>query len=445
MKSFESRLTIFLSYSFIQRARTRARSFQCLYKGDTATERAPNATPTKTSATEEEFKRRATTKTIADSRSTRTPLYTKSSGKRTTAREVSGGKEDGATKTPSNGSGSGKMGENGGDGPTATYSDSHYVTGGPPDGMKTRKCTSEEDLKYGDDGTTDTGHSRPGDTSESTGSIKGQDDKDTSAAENHGPATNKYSPTPDSATKTPEGTAGTTKDPKQPNTVAIQDLKLSSSKTANYPEKQTAGPDQSPGDPGESTSAKHGDAKTTGDDKLSDAGNSPLTPETTPNDGRGEDGEATATAAVATDTSNTNADPADNVYTTTNTKTDTKSDKGNTTGSSAGEKSAGEKSAGNNPPTTEKAPNDGMGKNGGTTATAAVATDTSNTNADPADNDYTTTNTKTNTNSDKGNDDVPQCNSTSGRRCIFPYYFNMAVSSNFLLKAELPRRNQFSI
>ncbi len=31
MKSFESRLTIFLSYSFIQRARTRARSFQCLY------------------------------------------------------------------------------------------------------------------------------------------------------------------------------------------------------------------------------------------------------------------------------------------------------------------------------------------------------------------------------------------------------------------------------
>ncbi len=32
MKSFESRLTIFLSYSFIQRARTRARSFQCLYK-----------------------------------------------------------------------------------------------------------------------------------------------------------------------------------------------------------------------------------------------------------------------------------------------------------------------------------------------------------------------------------------------------------------------------
>ncbi len=33
LKSFESRLTIFLSYPFIQRARTRARSFQCLYNG----------------------------------------------------------------------------------------------------------------------------------------------------------------------------------------------------------------------------------------------------------------------------------------------------------------------------------------------------------------------------------------------------------------------------
>ena len=500
---------------------------------DTETERAPNATPTKTSATEEEFKRRATTETIADSRSTRTPLHTKTPGERTTAREVSGGKEDGATKTPANGSDSGKMGGNGGGGPTATFSDSDYVTGGPPDGMKTKKYTTEDsESEYGDDRTAITNHSRPGDTSESTGSIKGQDDKDTSAAENHDPTINKRSPTPDRATMTPKGTAGTTKDPKQPNTVATQDLKQSSSKTANYPEKQTAGPDQSPEYQGELNS-KYDDAKALGDDKHSDAGNNPPTTENAPNDGMGEKGGTAATAAVATDTSHTNADPADNDYTTTNTKTDINSDEGNPTGSSAGAKSAGNnppttenapndgmgenggtaataavatdtshtnadpadndytttntktdinsdegnptgssagaKSAGNNPPTTENAPNDGMGKNGGTAAMAAVATDTSNTNADPADNDYTTTNTKTDTNSDKGNptgssagaksagakstgvdgddgsNDVPRCNSTSGRRCIFPYQFNMAVSSNFLLKAEIPSRKQFSI
>ncbi len=40
MKSFESRLTIFLSYSFMQRARTRARSFQCLYTEEEEEERS---------------------------------------------------------------------------------------------------------------------------------------------------------------------------------------------------------------------------------------------------------------------------------------------------------------------------------------------------------------------------------------------------------------------
>ena len=356
---------------------------------DTETERAPNATPTKTSATEEEFKRRATTKTIADSRSTRTPLFTKSSGERTTARKGSGGgNEDENFETASSNESSDSRGVESGGGPT---SDSYHVTG--PDGKTEKYASEDSESEYGDDGITDTNHSRPGDISESTGS-RGQNDKDTSSAENPGSASNKYNPT-DYATKTPEGTAaGTTKDPKQPNTVATQDLKQSSSKTANYPEKQTAEPDQSPEDPVELNS-KYGDSKTLGDDKHSVAGNNPPTTEKEPNDGMGENGGAAATAAVATDTNNTNADPADNDYTTTNTKTDTNSDKENPTGSSAGAKSAGAKSTG--------------------------------------------------VDGDDGSNYVPRCNSTSGRRCIFPYHFNMAVSSKFLLKAEIPRRNQFSM